>query len=106
MRMSEYLAMFSQMGLYCQDRQGIAHPVSTAQEAGRSLRHPNAELPVIYIDESVANGVYFVVRSDQRSRFRDDLWDEAPLRRASDPPTYAGMIPKTGLEGAAFVSLL
>ena len=102
----EYVALFEELGFYCQDREGDLFPPADAYYTGRPLRHPGADLPTIYFAGNEEEGVRFAVYLDDLRHFPPEHWDEIGPHGAEDPGRITNLVPRSGHERAAFVALL
>lgn len=106
MNRDQYIEMFEQVGFYCQDRYGNQHPVATAYNTGRRLRHRPVDLPTIYFNGN-EHGVYFVVKVEDSIHFSTLPWGRIdPQKPSDDTPTFMTLVPRAGRERQAFDELV
>ena len=102
-----YIALFEELEFFCRDHYGNECPVATAYQAGRVLQHHTGHLPNIYFNGTERDGVSFVVHSQDWDRYPAELWDVFGPRKPTDNnPRNMTLVPKPGMESAAFGSLL
>ena len=99
-----YRQLFEDLGIYTESEPGRC---SQRAERTKVLRRHNRSLRLYFDHNEEIGGVYFTGRASDRDRFNtDELWEERPGPWRTRGPEWICIIPRQGLERAAFRDFL